>query len=194
MKIMTTFGGRLLLAAAVLLGSGCGPFVRNEGTVVVTGKSVGALVQAADAVIVASVDREGATRNLARDPNDLSKESVDTIVVGQDYALLVEQVLKGVVPNQVTVTVSRGRGTKILGTKDDEDFVRLLKGERYLLFVQRLPYEPQTLVLTAEPNKFLLRSTATVQSAWRDAPTFFPEQPVTTLIGEVRTAVLSQRP
>lgn len=163
----------------------CAPSFRTDSSFV-SATTLRELTNASDIVLIGTVEGESGTRNLARNPKDLTKEDPNYIVVGQDYSVSVQTVLKGAAPQQVTITVARGRGNRARGVNDDADFVPLRAPQLYALFLRRLPYEPTILALAIEPSRFRVDTMVVAESPWPDVGRYFPPQARDTFLGELR--------
>jgi hypothetical protein len=177
--------------AALLTFVACGPLQRTEADAFVSATTLTDLTHASDVVLIGVVDKESGTRNLARNPKDLSQEDRNLIVVGQDYLVSVTSVLKGSAPAKSTITVARGRGTPSRGVKDDIDWIPLVTGQEYVLFLKSLPYEPAVLALAIEPSRFRIDTQVRAESPWQLAETYFPPRDRQSFLAELTAAAAS---
>jgi hypothetical protein len=181
-----------LALAAVITATGCGLLSQQHPSpMVVAGTNVPQLVERFDVIVVGTVVREAGQRNTARDAQDVSKEHPSAVVLAQQYQVLVGEVIKGAPGTEITVLHARARGTKT-ATKPDPEFVPLAVGAQYLLFLRPVEWDPSLFAMAPEPNRFKLTDTATVESAWRDAPQHFPPTDARAFLATVR-AVASSR-
>ena len=178
---------QVLGVALFIFASACTPLLRQESSPFVAARSLDELVERSDVVLVGTVEREAGTRNLARDPKDLTREDPTYRVLGQDYLVAVQSRVKGNPPIQVTITVARSRGTQATGIRDDPDFIPLRSGQLYVLFLRRLPYEPSVLALAIEPSRFRVEDKVVVESPWTEAQTYFPAEGRDTFLSRLRS-------
>lgn len=166
---------------------------RTEGAGFVSATNLTDLARASDVVLVGVIDKASGTRNLARNPRDLSQEDPNLVVVGQDYLVTVSNVLKGSAPAKATITVARGRGTPSRGVKDDDDWTPLTAGQEYVLFLRTLPYDPSILALAIEPSRFRIATDVRPESPWQQASKYFPPQDRALFLTALSAAVVSAR-
>lgn len=177
-----------LFLAAVVLTSACARSA-SEDLIFVAGHDLRGIARASDAIVVGVVLGEGGTRDLARDPRDITREHPTLAILGQDYRVAVETSLKGNVGTDLTVTVARFYRDRGSEQKPAEHFIPLKVGARYLLFAQELRHAPGVYSIAFEPSRFSLGATAVVQSPWTDAPKFFPESEAGAFVRQVRDAI-----
>lgn len=145
------------------------------------------LVRSADLIIVGSVVNAGGTRNLARNPRDLTQEDPNTLVLGQDYAVQVEAVLKGRPMESLVVSLSKLHGASTPPHTQDDGFVPLLVGGRYVLFLQRaIGFSGSVYGVGIEPGAFRLADRARVESRWAGASASFPDTSAADFMSQVR--------
>lgn len=155
----------------------------------VTRSTLAELVKASETIIVGTVRSESGTRNMARNAEDRLKEDSFYVVLGQDYVIDVEDVLKGEAGTQVTFTLARAHGDVQNGLVADRDFIPLRIGQRYLMFLNPQNDGTAGFVPAPEPFRFMLSATAVPESRWQSAGTLFAPRSVAQLILEVRQAV-----
>lgn len=175
--------------ASLLVVAGC---VRSEARLKIAGTDVAALSNASDVIVVGTILGEGGVRNIARDPNDLSREHPTLKVLAQEYRVSVESSLKGVVTGAIVVTVSRWDQQLGLDPVAVESFVPLDVGARYLLFLRRHPYDPNLLAIAFEPSRFKLGAQAVVQSPWAPAAAAFPPRDAAAFVADVKRAIAAE--
>lgn len=179
----------ILALASLLLVAGC---ARSEARLKIAGTDIAALAKASDVIVVGTVLGEGAVRNIARDPNDLSREHPTLKVLAQEYRVAVESSLKGIVTGPIVVTVARWDQQVGFDPTPVEAFLPLDTNARYLLFLRRHPYDPSLLAIAFEPSRFKLGSQAVVQSPWGPAATAFPPRDATAFVADVRRAIATE--
>ncbi len=182
----------LVLALILSLGA-CAAFQRTEGSGFISASNLPDLARASDVVLVGVIDKASGTRNLARNPKNLSQEDPNIVVVGQDYLMTVTSVLKGSAPAKSTITVARGRGTQARGVKDDTDWIPLTAGQEYVLFLRTLPYDPSVFALAIEPSRFRIAAEVRPESPWQQADKYFPPQDRASFLAALGAAVTSAR-
>jgi hypothetical protein len=183
---------RLSLFGLVFAFLACTP--GTSSSLRIAGRDVESLIAASDVVIVGRVMGEAGTRNLVRDPYDIQKEHKTLVGVAQDYAVEIERTIKGAnLPAQVIVTNSRSMGPRGGQQVQNERFIPLNAGSRYVLFAQRLVQDPTVFVLSFEPSVFELGQTASVHSVWPEARWRFPPKPAELFVAEVVAAAARTR-
>lgn len=100
---------------------------------------VAAMKQQADAVFIGTIVGVAGTRNLARDPQDPSKEDPNTLIEGIDYNVKVSEFLKGADQDTVVVTEMKQLQSKGFKASMDEHYIGLKPGETYVFFVTKSP-------------------------------------------------------
>lgn len=177
----------LILLGALLLTAACGRS-GGEGAMDVR-RSIPDLVQSADAIVIGTVLSAGGNRNLSRNPRDLTQDDPNHPVIGQDYTVQIESVLKGAPAQTLTVSLSKLHGASNPLHTQDNDFVPLVVGARYVLFLQRLIGFPGLVYgVGVEPGAFRLTDRARVSSRWVGALASFPESSVADFISQVQIA------
>lgn len=193
-SMFNTMVGSLLLAIMLQACAGVAPGTTQpsqaytEADEVVARATIVDLAKASAVIAIGRVGGETGTRNMARDPRDASKEDVFYVVLGRDYTLNVERVLKGEAPATITLTIAAAHGDKKAGAVPDRDFVPPTPGQRYLLFLNPQIDGTNGFVPAPEPFRFRLDSLAAPESRWAGALSAFPARPVQQLINEVEAA------
>jgi hypothetical protein len=96
------------------------------------------LTNASTAVFIGKVEGEAGTRNLARDPQDPTKEDPNVYVEAVDYNVKVSSFLKGDPQSNVLVTEEQQmRSSKNEPFVLAEHFIKLNPGETYVFFAQK---------------------------------------------------------
>lgn len=180
------------LSALLLLAAAC-TITRTSGGTPITRSTLGGLAAASDLIVVGAIRAEAGTRNLARDPKDLSREDPTMVGLGQDYVIEVESTIKGEATPTIVVSLARWHGPRGQAPREDSDFIPLEKGTRYVLFLQRSRAFAGIYVPAPEPFRFKLTDQARAESFWPDAQQHFPPTDVSAFIGSVRAAAGSQR-
>lgn len=98
--------------------------------------SIDALTKDAQVVVVGRVLGKGGTRNLARDPQDHSKEATDRKVMSQEYTFAVETYLKGSGESKIDIVYPETT-TLSTGLAITEPESSLEAGQRYVLFLNK---------------------------------------------------------
>ena len=161
-------------------GTGDGAFVGRH--------SIEELIADSDVVVVGFVSAMGGTRNLARAADDRTKESRSQVVLGQDYVVSVERVLKGPAMTQLVMSLAKAYGFTGGPLSADPDYSAPVVQGRYLLFLQQIP-GTAAFAQTPEPFRFRLTDVARPESKWRDAGRFFPPRPTNDFIDTVARAI-----
>lgn len=184
----------LFLAAAALSTACAGQppveSMQSAGTEfdeLVTRSSIPDLVTASDVILVGVVKGESGIRNMARNSNDPRQEDPIHRVIGQDYLIQVEQVIKGAAPERTVLTIAKAHGD-VRATTPDADFIPLQTGQRYLLFLRHQIDGTPGFVPAPEPFRFVLNTSAVAESRWPLAPQFFPARPSARFLNEVAAA------
>ena len=145
------------------------------------------LVRSADEIVVGTVLSASGTRNLSRNPRDLTQDDPNHPVIGQDYAVQIETVLKGVAAQTLVVSLSKLHGASNPLHTQDKEFVPLVVGGRYMLFLQRAVGFPGSVyAVGVEPGAFRLTDRARVESRWVEASASFPETSAAEFISQVQ--------
>lgn len=105
-------------------------------TDVPTYDNIEALATDADVIVVGRVTGKGGSRNLARDPNDPTKEASDRKVMSQEYAFSVEKYLKGNGDAKIDIVYPESTA---MGTEAaiPEPETKLEVSQRYVLFLKK---------------------------------------------------------
>jgi hypothetical protein len=183
---ITLLVGSLAVADLVVPISGAA-----SGTMTVA-RDMDALVRLSQVIVVGEVIGEGGVRNIARDPNDITRPDPSLIVNAQDYRFRVDEVLKGTTGGTIIVTSARSARVKRFIVSHEvayPNFVPLKVGTRYVLLLRPLTYDPRAYALGFEPSRFELGDQAVVRSNWTDARTRFPDRPADEFIRELRAAI-----
>lgn len=179
----------IMALVTVLLVAGC---ARSEARLQVAGTDITALAKSSDVIVIGTVLGEGPVVNIARDPNDLSREHPTLKVLAQEYRVAVGSSLKGVVTGTIAVTVARWDQHAGLEPVAVEAFVPLDTSARYLLFLRRHPHDPTLFAIAFEPSRFKLGAQAVVQSPWAPATTAFPPRDAAAFIADVTRVIATQ--
>lgn len=179
----------IYLLLPVLLVSAC-TTTRVESRLFVAARDLDALARASDVIVVGRVLGEGAVRNIARDPNDLTREHPTVKVLAQEYRVLVESPLKGAVSGTITVTVARWDQFAGRDPVPSEGFLPLDQGATYALFLRRHAHDPNLFAVAFEPSRFKLGTSAVVQSPWTEATQVFPARSSADFLTAVRAAIV----
>lgn len=177
----------ITLGLALMSAIACAP-PASHANIVIGGRNIASLTRASELVVVGVVTREAGTRNLVRDPYDITREHQTLVGVAQDYEISVESSLKGSASETIVVTNARSMGKRGGDQVPNDRFVPLIVGTRYVLFVTRLSIDPTAYVLAFEPSQFELTDKAAVRSKWDVAATLFPTRPAQQFLDEVRAA------
>lgn len=180
-----------LLMASLLLSAGCLQQGRGDGSLAV-GRDLGELASSSDVILMGTVDGAQGTRNLARLVSDPAKEAPDVIVLGQDFSIRLDDVIKGNVQtgSEIVVSVARWHGVRGQREGTDQNYVPLRIGSQYVLFLRSLLDGSGAYGQALEPFRFVVTDgTARVESKWSDAPKYFPSRPIATLVADIRSAV-----
>jgi hypothetical protein len=172
----------LAVVASSCVGGGAGS--------IATARSLPELVSQSDVIILGVVRSQAGTRNLARDL-DRTRESSTLVVEGQDYAVQVEDVLKGFVGDMVIVSLAKSHGVRDKAIRQDEDFRPFSIGGRYVLFLGRIP-GTDAYGQIPEPFQFRVAADVRPESKWAEAERFFPARPLVQFLTEIRTAVTNR--
>jgi hypothetical protein len=98
------------------------------------------LTNESDAVFIGEVEKIEGTRNLAKNPQDPSKEDENIYVEGVDYRVNILEYLKGNDNNQVIVTEQKQlRLEKDKPLVKDEHYIGLNPKETYVFFAKKSP-------------------------------------------------------
>lgn len=162
---------------------------RFEGRLQIAGRDLEALAKSSDVVVIGTIVAEGAVANIARDPNDVSREHPTLRVLAQEYRVAVENSLKGTLGGTILVTVARWDQRVGSDPVPNEAFIPLDMKARYLLFLRRHPYDPSLYAVAFEPSRFKLGTEAVVQSPWAEATTAFPARATAEFLGDVQRAI-----
>ena len=174
-----------LLFGTLLFAVACGGS-SGDGTLDVR-RNLPDLVRSADEIVVGTILSAAGTRNLSRNPRDLTQDDPNHLVIGQDYAVQIETVLKGVPAQTLTVSLSKLHGASTPWHTQDNEFVPLVVGGRYVLFLQRaLGFPGSVYGVGVEPGAFRLTDRARVESRWVGASASFPETSANEFISQVR--------
>jgi hypothetical protein len=183
----------IVLVVVAVLGWRANLFGARSESPFVSATTLTDLVRASDVVLIGVIDKASGTRNLARNPNDLSQEDRNLTVVGQDYLVRVSTVLKGSAAAKSTITVARGRGTAAPLVTNDADWIPLAVGQEYVLFLRTVPYDSAVLALAIEPSRFRVATEVRAESPWRQADKYFPPQNREDFLAALTAAVASAR-
>lgn len=180
----------LVLPAVLLMIASCAQSVRGGGSLAV-GQTIRELTAASDLIVVGTVGQPASTRNLARLAADTTQEAKDILVLGQDYGVRVEAVLKGAAASgsQIVVSLAKWHGVPGQAIGTDDGFVPFKVGARYVLFLRPLRDGTTAYGQGLEPFRFRIDGTAArPESIWRDASKRFPDQAPDSLFAEIRAA------
>ena len=125
------------------------------------------VTNASDAVFIGTVEGVDGTRNLARNPQDPSKEDPERYVEGVDYRVDVSELLKGNdTDKQVLVTETKlQRIGKEQVEVPDANYIGLVPGQSYIFFVKksavsgRYNATGQPFIFSVNNNKVELQTT-----------------------------------
>lgn len=149
-----------------------------------------------DVVVIGTVVSQEGTRVVSRDPNDLTREDPNYVSLARDYLFAVEAAVKGEASGTITVAIGTSsrvkRGPSWYEFQNERIAPRV--GSRYALFLRRIPWDVTIYALSFEPSQFELGTTAVVRSAWADAPTYFPDRPVSEFLETLRNAARLSSP
>lgn len=162
----------------------------------VVARDLSSAVRMSDVIVIGTVTAVGGTRNLARNPKDLTREDENLVVTGQDYAFAVDEALKGAVGQSITVTSARKASVNRGGFASEREydtFVPLGVGTRYALLLRTVKWAPNVYATGFEPSRFELGGGATVLSNWREATMLFPTISTDTFIAALKTQVAATR-
>jgi hypothetical protein len=96
-------------------------------------------------------------------------------------------VLKGAPVQTLTVSLSKLHGTTTPLRAQDDDYVPLTVGARYVLFLRRLAGFPGSVYgISVEPGAFRLTDLARAESRWTGASAAFPESSAAEFIAQVQ--------
>lgn len=160
----------------------------SEGSPAV-GYDMKQLVTASDAIIVGMVLRSTQTRNLARLVSDPTQEAKDILILGQDYDVRVDAVLKGPVISSslVTVSLAKWHGIPQQTPAADRDYIPFSIGQSYVLFLRALNDGTSAFGQSLEPFRFKIDgANATAESRWGRAADYFPSRAKETLLAQIR--------
>lgn len=164
------------------------------------------MIEDSEIVFVGTVIGPNEIVNQARDTSDVTEEDPRIFIVGQVYAVSVEQYVKGDGPDILNVVQSEGliyNDDKPVSLPDEQEEIEAIKvryGEKpikteatYLFFVDRLQgFDPRLDYVAATagyPTRFLLseEGIATPESPIEEANSLFEPRPVTELLEEAES-------
>ena len=179
--------GALVVYDQIIASTGGGA----TGNLIVA-RDMDSLAQMSQMIVVGTVTSEGGVRNIARDPNDLTRPDPNLTINSQDYSFRIEEALKGSPAGTITVTSARSailnRGV-FNRDRPYSNFVPLTVGGRYLLVLRSIDHDPGVYALALEPSRFELGALAVVRSNWSEARTLFPDRPADDFVRDLRAAI-----
>lgn len=180
-----------LFPVIVILIAGCTQSSNGGGTLAV-GQTMTELASASDLIVVGTILQATGTRNLARQVGDATQEANDVVVLGQDYTLRVETALKGGATSgsEITVSLAKWHGVRGQTTATDPGYTPFTVGASYALFLKPLGDNTGAYGQGLEPFRFRVEGlSAHPESKWAGASARFPDQSLTSLIVQIRTAL-----
>lgn len=187
----------LAITGSVVFGSLQRSSFAARGGSLVVAQDIPSMVRMSEVIVVGTVLGPGGTRNLARDPRDLSREDPNLTVTGQDFVVAVEMAIKGSVAQTITVTSAKSsvvRKGLLVGEHEYQNFIPLTTGTRYALMLKTVHGAPGVYATALEPSRFELGAGATVRSNWNEAKTLFPVMSTDAFINALKAEVASGTP
>lgn len=181
-----------LLVVALLLAVGCtSQPVRGSGSLAI-GADLRAISAASDVIVVGTVVEARGTRNLARLVSDPAKEASDIVVLGQDFTVRTDEVLKGSIEpsKQIVVSLARWHGVPGQTAGTDPGYVPFTLGARYVLFLKAINDGTGAYGQSLEPFRFVIdQGSARPESRWDGAEGRFPSRPSATFLADIRASL-----
>lgn len=136
----------------------------------------------AEVVVLGSVQKQGKTYNLAKDPNDPSKDNPDFTLLGTDFEVKVDKYLKGKGESIITLTQEGGEDGQT--TYLVEGRSPLIVGGKYIFFLNEI--SGNKYMFGGDPYRFkITNGKASVDTDNKNLRSKWQEKPEKDLITEI---------